>query len=318
MSQQITEAFVLQFGSNIYHLSQQKGSKLQAAVRNESIQGKKKKFDRLGTVAAVVKTGRHAPTPQMDTPHSSRWVSMVDYQWADLIDDEDKLRMLIDPTSDYVMAAMWAFGRSKDDAIIAAASGLAYSGEDGVTTVALPDAQKVGAVAGAAFTNLNVGTLRLIKKLMDAKDIDESLPRYIGVTSSQIQALLGDNQITSADYNSVKALVQGEVNTYMGFNFIRTERFVNQSATASQYKVNNTTGLISAGAAGGGETDVASSRKCLAWVGDAIVLATGKDVMSKVDQRSDLSYATQAYAAMSIGAARMDEDKVIEVFCKES
>jgi hypothetical protein len=318
MSQQITEAFVLQFGTNIMHLSQQKGSKLQAAVRNEAIVGKKKKFDRLGTVSAVKKVGRHAATPQSDTPHSSRWVTMEDYQWADLIDDEDKLRMLIDPTSDYVMAAMWAFGRSKDDVIIAAASGNAYAGEDGNTPVALPIAQKVGAVAAGAASNLNVGTLRQIKKYFDAKDIDESLPRYIGVTSSQIQALLADNQVTSSDYNSVKALVQGEINTFMGFTFIRTERFVNDASGAGVLKVNNTTGVIGSGVAGGGESDVNGFRKCLAWVNDGIVLATGKDVTSKIDQRADLSYATQAYAAMSIGAARMEEEKVIEVFCKES
>lgn len=66
----------------------------------------------------------------MDTPHSRRMVTLSDYEWADLVDDQDKIRMLIDPTSEYAMAASWAFGRSKDDVIIAAALGTAYSGEE--------------------------------------------------------------------------------------------------------------------------------------------------------------------------------------------
>ena len=68
------------------------------------------------------RVSRHSDTPQIDTPHSRRRVSMSDYEWADLIDQQDRVRTLIDPTS-LCFAAAYAMGRSMDDEIIAAVSG---------------------------------------------------------------------------------------------------------------------------------------------------------------------------------------------------
>ena len=59
----------------------------------------------------------------IDTPHSRRMVTMADYEYADLIDDQDKIRLLVDPTSTYARAAASAMGRAIDDVIIAAAIG---------------------------------------------------------------------------------------------------------------------------------------------------------------------------------------------------
>ena len=67
---------------------------------------------------------------------------MVDYEYADLIDKQDQVRTLIDPTSSYAQAAA-ALGRAMDDEIISAISGNAFSGETGSTTVALPAGRKI-------------------------------------------------------------------------------------------------------------------------------------------------------------------------------
>ncbi len=89
MSTYITDAFVQQYSANIFHLSQQKGSRLRSCVRNESQKGKAAFYDRMASVAAVVRTSRHGDTPQIDTVNSRRMVSMADYelwrqcgQWA--------------------------------------------------------------------------------------------------------------------------------------------------------------------------------------------------------------------------------------------
>ena len=121
MSSQVTTAFVQQYRSEVFHLSQQKGSRLQGAVRMESQKSESQFFDRIGLATAVLKVGRHSDTPQIDSAHSRRRVTLDDYEWADLIDKEDLRRMLQDPAGDYAMAAAWALGRSKDDVIIAAA-----------------------------------------------------------------------------------------------------------------------------------------------------------------------------------------------------
>lgn len=78
MSIQITTAFVEQYKANVYHLTQQKGSKLRRAVRVESINGKSAFFEQLGATSARARTSRHADTPRMDTPHSRRRVSLTD------------------------------------------------------------------------------------------------------------------------------------------------------------------------------------------------------------------------------------------------
>ena len=244
MSSEITTAFVKQFSANVFHLSQQKGSRLAPLVRNESQRGKSAFYDRIGAVTAQKRVSRHADTPQIDTPHSRRRVTLVDYEWADLIDDADKLRMLIDPTSDYAQAAMWALGRAKDDVIIENALGNAYGGEEGASTVTLANANKVAAFDGTATTgnNLNIQTLRKVKERFDSNDVDESIPRYIAIGSSQLQALLGETAIQSADYNTVKALVQGEIDTFLGFKFIRTERLATLGSTVTYNKDDGTYG----------------------------------------------------------------------------
>jgi len=308
MSQQITEAFVQQFGANVFHLSQQKGSRLRGAVRVESQTGESAFYDRIGKVAAVKKAGRHSSTPQLDTPHSRRMVTLEDYEWADLIDQQDKVRMLNDPSSEYVMAAMWALGRSMDDELIAAAIGNAYSGQKGTTTVALPNAQKMISTDGTSASNLNVKTLRAVKRVLDQAEVDPAEPRYLVCSALQIESLLGQTEVTNSDYNTVKALVQGEVNSFMGFEFIRSERLSQVSTTTAD----ETTGAIGSGSAS------VTGRSCFAFSKMGLLLAIGMDVKSRIDERNDKSYATQAYACMSIGATRMEEEKVIQIIAKES
>lgn len=79
MSIQITTAFVEQYKANVYHLTQQKGSKLRRAVRVETVTGKNAYYEQLGSTSARLRTSRHADTPRMDTPHSRRRVSLADY-----------------------------------------------------------------------------------------------------------------------------------------------------------------------------------------------------------------------------------------------
>lgn len=309
MSQEITVAFVQQYGSNVFHLSQQQGSLLQDKVRKESQNGKSKFFDRIGAVSAIKKVGRHSPTPQMDTPHSRRMVTLEDYEHNDFVDDQDKIRMLIDPTSEYAMAAAWALGRSKDDNIIENALGNAYGGEKGETAVSLPNSQSYAANASGAFTNLTVATLRKIKTIFDANEVSKALKRYMAVTSSQIESLLGQTEVTSSDYNTVKALAQGDVNTFLGFEFVQIERL---NTVAAGRLASPTTGAVGSG------STIAGYRSCIAWAQDGLLLSTGEDMINKIDPRPDLSYATQVYSRMSIGSTRMEEVKVVEVICKES
>jgi len=286
MSVEITTAFVEQYSANIQLLSQQKGSRLSGAIRNESVTGKNAFFEQIGTVAARVRSSRHADTPRMDTPHSRRRVSLVDYDWADLIDNEDKVRMLIDPTSSYAASAAYAMGRAKDDAIITAATGTAYTGVSGGTATTLPSAQKVAVAA----SGLTLAKLLSAKEILDAGEVDPDIPRYIALTAGQVTDLLNTTEIKSSDYNTVKALAQGQIDTYMGFKFLQTERL---------------------------GTDASGDRQVICWAQDGLLLATGKDASAKISERDDKNYATQVFYSQTIGATRMEEAKVVEIACAE-
>ena len=286
MSTQITTAFVEQYKSKVFHLAQQKGSRLRDAVRTETVVGKSHYFERIGSTAALKRTSRHSDTPRVDTPHSRRRVTMDDYDWADLIDNEDKIRMLISPQSEYAQAGAWAMGRAMDDAIIDAASGNAFGGVSGGTTVALPSAQKIA--HGSA--GLTIAKLIEAKEILDANSVDPEEPRCIVVTSKQLSDLLALTQITSSDFNSVKALVQGEIDTFMGFKFIRTERL---------------------------DTNSSSNRLVLAFAQSGIGLALGQDINTKISERADKNYATQVFLSMTIGATRIEEEKMVEIAANE-
>tara|TARA_B100001964_G_C14217216_1_gene593378 strand:+ start:1234 stop:2109 length:876 start_codon:yes stop_codon:yes gene_type:complete len=291
MSTEVNKAFAQKFRDTFLHLVQQKGSRLRDYVRvNTDISGKYDHFDRIGSTSAQKITSRHSDTPLISTPHSRRRVSMDDYNWADLIDKADKVRMLADPASDYMKAGVWAMGRKIDDIIIAAMSGNAVSidEDDASSNVALPSAQKV---AVSATTDMNITKLMQAKKILDASDVDPDLPRHIVMKSNQFYDLLGDTQIQSSDYNTVKALVAGDIDTFMGFKFHRSERLA---------------------------VDSSSDTLCLAWIPEGIGLSMGMDVKTEISERPDKNYSTQVYAQMCLGAVRIEDEKVVEIACTDS
>jgi len=287
MSDQITTAMVEQYRANVQLLSQQKGSRLRNAVRVETVVGKNAFFEQIGAVVAQKKTTRHMDTPQTDTPHKTRRISLEDYVWADYVDKEDLIRTLINPTSPYALNAVNAFGRAIDDAIIAAATGTAYTGVAGGTATTLPSAQKVA----EGNTGLTIAKLLSAKKIFWVIDIDDDIPKYMCVSLKQLTDFLNTTDVKSADYNTVKALAKGEINSFMGFNFIRSQRLT---------------------------VDASDIRTCFAWAQDGILLGLGADIHTRISERADKNYLTQVWCGMTIGATRMEEEKVVEIGCDET
>ena len=286
MSNQISTAFVNQFSSNVQMLSQQMGSVLRSCVDVESVTGEKAFFDQVGSSAAVLKTSRHADTPLVETPHSRRMVTMSDYEWADLIDDADKVRLLADPTSSYSKAASAAMGRAMDDVIIAAALGDSKTGKDGSTTTAFA----AGNIIAHGSAGLTVAKLLSAKELLDAADVDPSIKRYIVCAPKQITDLLNTTEVKSSDFNTVKALAQGSINSFCGFEF----KISNRLTTSS------------------------SNRQVIAFAMDGVKLAIGSEPQARIDERADKSYSTQVFYSQSIGSTRMEEAKVVSILCQES
>lgn len=307
----IDQSYVKQFGSNIYHLSQQKDSRLRSLVRFETLNAEASFYDRIGTTEMYEKVGRHSDTQWADIEWSRRRVTMRDWAWSHPVDKEDKLRLIHNPEAEVAKAARMAAGRKIDEIIIGAALGTAYAGKEGSIPVVLPNSQKIGATDGSAFSKLTVETLRIVRqKFWDNEAImSEGDLIHLVCRGSDIMNLLRAIEVTNADYNTVKALVNGTINSFMGFQFHRIE-FLPQLAAAASFDPAD--GSVGAGA---GVLPIGSTR-CFAFAPDAILMAMGQDVVSRVDERADKNYLNQVYLKMSMGGTRMEEEKLCEIICK--
>ena len=310
MSNEIDVWKVKQFGMNVYHTAQQKGSKFEQYCRTEIIDGTAKFLDILGPTSAQDRTTRNPDTPNVQMYHNRRMITMSDKDWGTLIDDMDKLRMIHMPESDYLRAAVNAFGRKKDDMFVQAFIAPAYEDVNGGTTVALPDAQKIAAYSGSALTDLNLNALLLAKEKFDAADIDPDMPRYMAIGPKQLKSLLNTTEIKNSDYNTVKALAEGKIDTFLGFKFIMSNRLLKQSY--GSYSVS--TGEVSSGGTATGSTN----RLCYAWVGDAMIRGLGKEPTTEIGKRADKSFSNQLYIKMSLGFMRMEDVKTLVISCKEA
>lgn len=281
MSNFITTAFVNQFSDNVMLLSQQKMSKLRGAVRVEAFNGEKAFFEQLAPTYMQKRSARHGDTPLIETDHKRRMVIAETFDWADLIDKPDVARTLPDFTNPYLINAAAAAGRQMDDLIVDAIEGTAKTGQDGTTNTSYDSGMTVAKTIGPV-TGLNVAKLIAAKAKLDAKDVDPSIPRYIAPNAIQMGHLLNDPKATSADYAAIKALVQGDIDTFLGFKFIMCNRI----------------------------KTVSSANRIPFWAQDGLLLGVNYDVMARVSERDDKNYSVQAFLSMQMGATRMEEAKV--------
>lgn len=295
MSVTIQTSFVNQYNANLEMLCQQMGSKLRGAVGVEKVKGECAYFEQLGSVEAVKAGARvttsgatyHTDTPITDMPYSRRRVDMATWRLADLIENDDKVRMLIDPTSQVAQSFAMGMGRAFDAELLRASLGKAKTGHDGSTEVDLPAGNVIDTDAANVF---NVDKLIEAKIFLDSKDAPEE-DRFIAVQAKDLKNLLKDQKATSVDYAAVKALVQGEIDTFMGFKFIRVSDKVWSSA--------------------GIDDNVA-----VAFHRNGLKLGIAQDIISHIDPRPDKNYATQVYSEVNFGATRMNEDLVVKVVNK--
>lgn len=295
MSLEVATSFVQQFRSNLVMLAQQMPSRLEGAVYSEPVTGTTAWYDQIGTATAQRIINRHGDTPVSNIPHRRRRIDMLAYNAAELIDGNDRVRMLADPTSPYAQALVAAMNRQKDDLIIAQFFATANTGADGTTTVAFPSGNQIAVNSwkygtGSGNAGLTISKLIEAKALLDGAEVEET-DRYIAVSGKQLADLLGTTEATSSDFNSVQALVSGKIEEFLGFKFIRSERL---------------------------QTDGSGYRRCPVWQRNGMYLGKAQDIVADLGPRRDKNNAMQAYYEMTMGAARVEEARVIEIKCQES
>jgi hypothetical protein len=178
--------------------------------------------------------------------------------------------------------------RSRDSIIVEAALGTAYTGKTGTTPIVLPSSQKL--VVNASGMTLD--KLMAAKELFGINEIDEEDGEelFISMTSTQITNLLNDEKLTNQDYATVKALMKGEIDTFMGFTFVKSQRL----------------------------NKIGTTRECFAWAKSGILLAQGTAPITEIDRLPGKRYSTQVYRSEGFGATRMEEEKVVQIDCLEA
>jgi hypothetical protein len=285
MSLNIDTALVKGFETGVIMVAQQAGSVLRDTVRPERVaRGEEFAFDALGTSDPAELTTRHAPTPLGNIAHTRRWAIPKQFARAEGIDKADKLRTINDFTNPYTRAIGMGFGRQFDRELILAALATAKTGKTGTGTAPFPTSTHriVHGSVGLTLIKLNQAA-KILRKYLTPK------PWTLVVSAEQIEDVMNDSTITSADYNAVKLLMQGEVDTFAGFRWRVTELL----------DISGTT------------------RSCLAYGAESMLLATQEEPESRISERDDLNYMTQVYFRSMFGATRLDETGVVEVQCTE-
>lgn len=287
------------FSSVLLVLSQQLGSKFATRVRNESVASAELAyFDTLAEDDdTALKTGRHDGTPISEAEFGRRRV--IPYPWTNkkVLDKEDLDRMLPDPRSPVAMNQVRSLGRKKDDLIIAAALGTATIGKAGGSTVDFEDESIsingggettiLGSLATHNNNDISLNKMLTMMRLFNDQDVDPAIRKMWVVTPKDLEDMLNITEIGSADYNTVKTLVQGKVDTFAGFDFFWSTRLPSDVATGN-------------------------SKRSFAWAQDGIILASIGDISTRMEEAERLDFAWVLFSKMDLGAVRMEGAKVHE------
>lgn len=295
MSEFVTTNFVQQYTTNVQLLSQQKGSRLRMSVTTGQYVGKQGvPVEQFAASVATKRTTRYPALTPADVNSDRRWVFPSDYDWNDLIDSIDKLRLLIDPQSSYVQVGTAAMNRAMDDEIIAAFFGTAKTGVDGGTSTVFLAANQVSASEGSsAATGMNVEKLKAGIQLLLANEAwDPSSGERINcvISAKQNRNLMDEVQVINADYNGEKATVNdGFVMSWGKVDFIHSERLPVNSSSQTRVPF---------------------------YVKSGMHLGMWNDISTDVSQRKDLAgLPHQVYLYGTFGGTRIEEKKVVELPC---
>lgn len=203
MSRDVSPAFVQQFESEVHAAYQEQGGKLRETVRVKTgVTGEATNFPVFGKGAAQDRGASSSDVKTMGVGAEKVKCPLVDKVAADFSDVFDEAKLNFDDRQELASAIAYAMGRCEDQLVLDALANSATTN-----------------VIEAATTGLTLAKVKRAKLLLDRKGIPNS-ERFLVCTPDGISSLLDAVEVTSTDYNNVKALVNGEVDTFLGFKFV--------------------------------------------------------------------------------------------------
>jgi hypothetical protein len=318
--------YINMFREGFEHSFQQKDARFRKYVEVVRQASEFDFYDRLGLADDMQEvTTRYGDTPANDVPHERRRCALQDYDWGKGVDDKDLIRVASDPTNEYTQAAVYAANRRIDNTIITAITADAYTGKAGGTAVSFVGTTAgnitVGAVSNensnistageytvtagnvegidvsvdfsAATTNTNISIKKMIAVRetmlrLEAIEDDQNLTWFLA--PNQAAELLRITEIHNSDYNTVKVLSNGRVDSFMGFNFVYTNLLPISGTTRDNYVLGP----------------------------KAVKLAMSKDIDVDIFRRPDKKNIPWIMVKLGLGATRMWGEHVAKVRCDES
>lgn len=300
--------YFTEYARTLDFLLQQKQSRLSAAVMTGTHAGDKASpVDQIGAIEMTDVVARFAAMPRTDSPLARRWVHPISSDLNQQVDTFDKLKLLLDPTSQYSQNATFAANRRKDRHVITAFFATSKVGVDGTSDDAFGAAvytggdgatdHNISVDVGGAASALNVAKLKAGKQHLMENEVDlDADPIYCGITAKDHAALLNEIQIISSDFNDKPVLTEGKVTRFLGVNFIHSELFGSTTGTDDQ----------------GG-----TSRQLPLWAKSGMHLGTWQAQVTDISRRNDLQgLPWQAYVMMTMGATRTDSKRVVRVWAR--
>ena len=219
MSKNLTNAAVTEFDSEVKHEYQGMKTLRECVTVRTGVVGEAYKFTRMGKGLANQKASQADVTP-MDISHSRQTANLGNWNAPEYTDIFDQAEVNFDERSELAQTIAKAIGRREDQIIIDTLTGGTNGGGDGFSFATTNDQDPNTGFSATVATNLTVKELRTGAKHLNDIEADEN-DRFCLTNAQGLDALLATTEITSSDYNSVKALVQGEVDTFLGFKFKR-------------------------------------------------------------------------------------------------
>lgn len=287
----ISNAYIETFENNVRHLAQQMRSKLRGHVTEVNKQSETHNFDRLAASSARQKTSARMVSPAGGDGsgavgstdglvYSRRSTVIRTFDTGEVIEPENLVQMLIDPKNASTQNLVLNMMRQVDDIIIGAATADANDGAGG--TVSFPASQVVGNGTG----EIDIDTVLQVQEIFDSNDVDPDETRCIVIGPKQKRALMNLIQVTSNDFQAVKALSTGYLPNFLGFDWVVSNRL----------NVPDTN-----------EID------CLAFTPKAIGLHVAGDITSRVAERPDMSFAWQVYLMLHMDAVRVEDEHIVKL-----
>lgn len=317
MALTIDTVLVKQYGSTLDTLLQLRGGKFVGKSLEDSITGEERYYDQLDAVFAAERTAIFGDSPEADVTLGRRKVVATPYEIGLGLDDIEKVQTLVSLEGDYVNQMVTALNRKRDIEFMTGALGTAATGKAGAGSATLGASQTVDVATGStASTGFNLSKLAAAREQMQTANVDLDDPMnkaYIAITPQMLHELLEDDKVTSTDYATVKALVNGSLNSFYGFEFVVSNMlpYMNDAGTAANLDWN-------ASDVAQDDTGANDIRAAFAWVKSGIRTVTNPETKTQVAERADKSFNWYAYACLRTGSVRMEEDKVQLVPCDQS